>query len=117
MHWKRRLDMTKEHDHMVFRGKHTRRLKTIIKNEESKTKLLQNQTLTINITRKQTKNKAARGGRSIRYKTLPKSDEFNSPGEQETTSAISREGWSHAADVLTTPDTSSDAKVLMEDPT
>ena len=47
---------------------------------------------------------------------MPKSNEVDSPGQQEAASATSREGWSRAAAVLRTPDTSSDARVLREDP-
>ena len=73
---------------MVFWRKLTR-----CRREQSKTKLLQNQTLTTHNPRKQTKNKAARGGRVA---TVSKSGVVDSPGEQEVTSATSREGWSHA---------------------
>ena len=82
------LDMTKENDHMIFWRKLS----------------------------KKTKTKAVRGGRSIRMETLPQSMVDDLPGEQEATSATYCEGWSHAADVLRTPDTSSDAIVLRDDP-
>ena len=63
-----------------------------------------------------TKNKAASGGQSIRVETVPTGGVVHSLGEQEATSATSGEGWSHAAAVLNTTDTSSDARVLREDP-
>ena len=47
---------------------------------------------------------------------MPKSDVDDSSGEQEATSAISCEGWSQAPDVLGTPDTSRDERVLWDDP-
>ena len=43
---------------------------------------------------------------------MPKTDVVDSPGEQEATSARFCEGWSHASNVLRTPNTSSDVRVL-----
>ena len=86
------------------------KLREITKNkerEELKTKLLQKETVHTENPRKQTKNKASRGGQSIRVKTVPKSGVVDSPVEQEATS---HEGWSQASAVLRTPDTSSDAR-------
>ena len=58
--------------------------------------------------KKKTRRKAARGGRSIRVEKVPQRGVVNSPGEQEDTSAISREVWSQAEDFPGTHDTSSD---------
>ena len=68
-------------------------LKDIIKREEHENKM------------------KSRGGRS-----MPRGYVVIAPGEQEATSAISRDSWSHVADVLRTPETSRYARVPREDP-
>ena len=68
------------------------------------------------MTKKQTKPKSARVGRSIRVKTVLQSTVIDSPVEQGATPAISCEGLSHATIVLGTPGNSCDAEVLRDDP-
>ena len=79
---------------MVFWQKLTKRLKYITNNKEHAESMTN--TLTTKDPKKKTRQKATRGIRSIR---VDSSNVFNSPGEQEETSAVSCEGLSQAENV------------------
>ena len=68
-----------------------------MKNEETEVlrkTLLQKQNVNTQNPRKHIKNKAQRGGASIRVDAVPWCGVGDTLGEQETASATSREGWS-----------------------